>query len=294
MSKPPAKRAAKRKAEDAIASAADAIADPSNAPNALLASLDLSSSISSRNIADALLTLLPEGATKQHSSAKKLAKAFPLVIAELDNRSNILARKSESEGQSALIAFRFQLTEGVEKHGEGDPEPEQFITIQFPEETFVGILKFLNGRDFVNTVSLVCKSWLVTSRIPSLWTKLDDTCGLTNKSRKLNMTAFLKLLARPQFSCLKHIMMPHHSLQLSKTSISKMAKLLPHLETFENPNSWSTGPKLKDEHIVAIAENFTKLNAIINIEMWHITNTGITNMAQAIGGVFLLCFYVSV
>eukprot|EP00984_Skeletonema_dohrnii_P005769 scaffold2037_cov87-Skeletonema_dohrnii-CCMP3373.AAC.11 len=217
MSKPPAKRAAKRKAEDAIASAmdasnailpstakraakkkaADAIADASNAPNAILASLDLSSSISSRNIADALLTLLPEGATKQHSSAKKLAKAFPLVIAELDNRSNILARKSESEGQSAQIAFRFQLTEGVGKQGEGDPEPEQFTTILFPEETFVGILKFLKGKELVNTVSLVCKSWLVTSRIPSLWTKLDDNCGLTNKSRKLNMTAFLKLLARP-------------------------------------------------------------------------------------------------
>eukprot|EP00984_Skeletonema_dohrnii_P018951 scaffold8983_cov72-Skeletonema_dohrnii-CCMP3373.AAC.3 len=173
MSKPPAKRAAKRKAEDAIASgmdasnailpsvdkssktakraakrkAEDAISDASNAPNALLASLDLSSSISSRNIADALLTLLPEGATKQHSSAKKLAKAFPLVIAELDNRSNILARKSESEGQSAQIAFRFQLTGGVGKQGEGDPEPEQFTTIQFPEETFVGILKFLHRRE---------------------------------------------------------------------------------------------------------------------------------------------------
>eukprot|EP00984_Skeletonema_dohrnii_P033076 scaffold28544_cov126-Skeletonema_dohrnii-CCMP3373.AAC.1 len=66
-----------------------------------------------------------------------------------------------------------------------------------------------------------------------------------------------------------------------------MAKLLPHLETFENPNAWATGPKLKDEHIVAIAENFTKLNAIINIEMWHITNTGITNMAQAMGGKLL-------
>lgn len=281
MSKQPAKRAAKRKAADDISNARD-----SN----VLASLDLSSSISHRDIADALLTLLPEGATRQHPSAKKLAKAFPIVIAALDNRSNTLARKSEAQGQLAQLAFRFPI-EGEGKVGEGKlgdgEELEQFTTIEIPEETFVGVLKFLDGREVTNT-SLVCKSWLVSSRLPSLWEKLDATCGLTNKSRKLNMTIFTKLLARPQFSCLKHFVMPHHSLQLSKTSIAKMAKLLPNLETFEMPASvWCTGPKLKDEHIVCLAENFTQLTAIRNIEMWSISNSGIANMAQTMGGKLL-------
>ena len=275
MSKQPAKRAAKRKAADDIADARD-----SN----VLASLDLSSSISTRDIADALLTLLPEGATKQHPSAKKLAKAFPIVIAALDNRSNTLARKSEADGQRAQLAFRFPI-EGEGKLGD-EEEPEQFTTIEIPEETFVGVLKFLDGRE-ITKASLVCKSWLVSSRLPSLWEKLDATCGLTNKSRKLNMTLFTKLLSRPQFSCLKHIVMPHHSLQLSKTSIAKMAKLLPNLETFEMPSVWATGPKLKDEHIVSLAENFTQLSAIRNIEMWSISNSGIANMAQTMGGKLL-------
>ena len=77
---------------------------------------------------------------------------------------------------------------GGGKVGDGE-ELEQFITIEIPEETFVGVLRFLDGRE---------KSWLVSSRLPSLWEKLDATCGLTNKSRKLNMTLFTKLLARPQ------------------------------------------------------------------------------------------------
>ena len=277
MSKPPAKRA-KRKA--VTADIADA-----GASNLLVASLDLSSNISHREIADALLTLLPAGATRQHPSSKKLAKAFPLVIAALDNRSNALARQSEAEGMKAELAFRFP-AEGNGKVGDGEPEPEQFTTIQFPEETFVGILKYLDGREVVKT-SLVCKSWLVTSRLPGLWERLDGTCGLTNKSRKLNMTALLKILERQQFSCLKHIVMPNHSLQLSKTSINKMAKLLPHLETFEMPSVWATGPKLKDEHVVSIAENFTKLSSIRNVEMWSITNTGIANVAQTMGGMFM-------
>ena len=305
MSKQPAKRSAKRKAIDAIAGAcadmdapdallpsldlsskagakkkaAGTIADAGNERNALIASLDLSSNMPPRNIADALLSLLPQGATRQHPSSKKLVKAFPLVIAALENRSNMLSRKSETQGQHSQLAFRFP-TKGDGKQG------EQFTTIQCPEDTFVNILKYLQGREIVST-SLVCKSWLVTSRLPELWEKLDDACGLTNKSRKLNVTTFLKLLARPQFSCLKHIKMPLHSFQLSKMSISKMSKLLPHLETLEMPEIWSTGPKMKDEHIVAIAENFMNLKSIRNIEMWSISNIGIANMAQILGGAFL-------
>jgi len=234
MSKPPAKRAAKRKAADD-----DAIADANS--NALI-TLDLSSKKSGpRDIADALLSLLPKNATRQHPSAKKLAKAFPLVISELENRANVLARASESEGTRQPIAFRFP-AEG--KRGE------------------------------------VNKAWLSASRIPSLWTKLDKSCGLTNKSRKLNMTAFLKVLERPQFTNIKHWEMPHHGLNLSKNSIAKLAKMLPNLETFSMNSVWGTGPKMKDEHLLAFVQAFPKLTALHNIEMWAVTNHGIVSMAQ--------------
>ena len=57
--------------------------------------LNLSSSKTTpKVIAQSLLSLLPNEATKQHDDAKKLAKAFPLVIAELEARSALQARRS--------------------------------------------------------------------------------------------------------------------------------------------------------------------------------------------------------
>jgi hypothetical protein len=141
------------------------------------------------------------------------------------------------------------------------------------------MLKYLTGIEIVNA-SLVNKAWLSASRIPSLWTKLDKSCGLTNKSRKLNMTAFLKVLERPQFTNIKHLEMPHHALNLSKNSIQKLAKMLPHLETFSMNSVWGTGPKMKDEHLLAFVQAFPKLTALHNIEMWAVTNHGIVSMAQ--------------
>jgi hypothetical protein len=94
------------------------------------------------------------------------------------------------------------------------------------------------------------------------------------------MTAFLKVLERSQFANIKHLEMPHHALQLSKNSISKLAKLLPHLETFSMNSVWGTGHKLKDEHLLALVQAFPKLTALHNIEMWAVTNHGIMSMAK--------------
>ena len=169
--KPAAKRerSAKRKAADAIADADHA------ASSSLLQNLDLSHpKCGPRVIADALLSLLPDAATRQHSAAKKLSKAFPLVLRELDHRANILSRANEAEGTKTPISFSF----------EGEKGSNDTLTISLPEDNFVGILKYLNGREIVTT-SLVCKAWLSVSRLPSLWERLDSTSGLTNKSRKL-------------------------------------------------------------------------------------------------------------
>jgi hypothetical protein len=257
--KPAAKRerSTKRKAADAIADA-----DADNAASSLLQNLDLShAKCGPRAIADALLSLLPDGATRQHSAAKKLCKAFPLVLRELDHRANILSRANEAEGTKTPISFSFK---------------DEVIAV--PEDNFVGILKFLDGREIVTT-SLVCKAWLSVSRLPSLWERLDSTSGLTNKSRKLNMTSFLKVMARPQFSNLKHLEMSHHAMQLSKGSLSKLSKLLPHLEKYSHNGVWGTGHKLKDETLLQLVQSFPKLTSLRNVEMWHVTNNGIIEMA---------------
>ena len=96
MSKPPAKRRAKRKAADAdidYAEADEEATDATAGKNSLLASLDLSKHRTGpKAIAAAILSLLPEDATRQHELAQKLTKSFPMVISELDRRSIIASR----------------------------------------------------------------------------------------------------------------------------------------------------------------------------------------------------------
>jgi len=278
MSKPPAKRRAKRKAADA-----DIDADDELAGNSLLASLDLSKSKTGpKAIAAALLTLLPENATRQHAMAQKLTKAFPLVISELETRSNILARESESQGTRQPIAFRFPASSDEGKQGEksGSEEEEAWSTIHLPEDSFLNIMKFLTGRQIVLYASLVSKSWLAASRNPLLWETLDNSCGLTNANKKLNMTALQNLLRRPQFGRLKHLTMPHNALKLSAKSIKQLSQLCPHLESFSVGYATNiTGPKMKGADLIGVVETFSKLNAI-HTHMWSITHTDILSVAK--------------
>ena len=61
-----------------------------------------------------------------------------------------------------------------------------------PEECFVNIMTYLNGREVMNA-SIVGNAWLSVSRTLSLWERLDDSNGLSNKGRKMNMTYLLAL-----------------------------------------------------------------------------------------------------
>lgn len=274
MSKPPAKRRAKRKA------ATDADIDDADAGNSLLASLDLSKSRTGpKAIASALLTLLPADATRQHAMAQKLTKAFPMVISELDARSIQASRASQEEGTRKPIAFRFPANV---KRGEKKTEDEMWTTIHLPEDSFVPCLKYLTGREVVHCVSFVSKAWMSASRNPGLWETLDKSSGLTNSNKKLNMTALQNLLRRPQFANLKHLMMPRHALKLSPKGIKQLAQLCPLLELFSVGYSTHgvAGPKTKDEDLIAIAETFPNLNAI-HTHMWSITGKGIVSVAKA-------------
>ena len=177
--KPAAKKPrGKRKAAETSLEAAD----PSSATASVI---DLSKP--PKAIAASLLALLPEGATKHDAIAKKLLKAFPLVTAELEHRSNALARKNESQGTNLPIVFRFN------DGGDG----EEMTVINIPEDSFTNMFSFLTGRKIVN-LSVVSKSWLSVSRLPSLWKKLDSSCGLTNSSKTLTTSKLIKLLGRPQ------------------------------------------------------------------------------------------------
>ena len=223
--------------------------------------LNLSSSKTTpKVIAQSLLSLLPNEATKQHDDAKKLAKAFPLVIAELEARSALQARRSESTGLSKPIAFHF----------------DNDTTINIPEECFVNIMKSLTGREIVK-VSTVCKTWLSASRLPSLWTKLDSSSGLTQgPNNKLNMTSFLKLLSRPQFGNVKYLSLPS-KLKLGKTTGKSLANLCPLLETID-----LMGSKAKDTDLLDLVQKNTNLSTVIT-DMWNATSLGIRSLAQNMG-----------
>lgn len=187
MSKP---RAAKR--TKSYAADSDTEEEEERSANDLLDNLDLGDrSTTPKVVAAALLSLLPKDATKQHSSAKALTKAFPLVVAELEGRANRAARKLTGVGASQPIKFSF-----------ADEESDEIVaTVDLPEETFVHILSFLDGYQLVDA-SLVSKAWLSSSRLPSVW---EDGLSIDNLNRKkqFNMTGLLKVLSRPQFANVK-------------------------------------------------------------------------------------------
>mmetsp|Transcript_14828 Transcript_14828/g.25309 ORF Transcript_14828/g.25309 Transcript_14828/m.25309 type:complete len:410 (-) Transcript_14828:207-1436(-) len=280
MSKPPGKR----KAFDAnLDENLDANLDRSQVTSGTaigasrLASLDLlNPKTSPKSIATALLSLLPDGATKQHSAAKKLVKAFPLVVNELYARSHALVRENELEGTRLPLSFRFP---ALDKYGDGRCNGEGGTVVTIPEESFLGIMRFLEGREIVK-ISLVNKAWLSATRLPSMWERLDRSSGLVNRcGKRLNMQSFLKLLARPQFANLKSLTMPC-KVKLGKNGVKQMARVCPQLEAFDLGFSGHiTGAKPKDEDIINIAETFPNLTSI-RIDMWNISNSGIVSVAE--------------
>jgi hypothetical protein len=253
-------------------------------PPPLLPSLDLSNSDTTVNtVVAALLTLLPHGATGQDAAAKKLVRAISLLMAELDARSRAMAIANESEGTRLPIAFRF--TSG-DTAGNNDDDREgggEMTVIHMPEECFVKMMTYLNGREVVNA-SIVGKAWLSVSRMPSLWERLDYSNGLSNKGRKMTITSLLALLNRPQFANLKSLMLPY-KVKLGKCSIKAISNACPHLETWDVGYSCGAG-RGKDDHLVEAAETFVNLTSI-RTNMWDVTSYGIAHAAKAMGASLL-------
>ena len=72
------------------------------------------------------------------------AKAFPLVMAELDARSNKAAREIMQVGSRQPIQFSFFNANDNERKM-GSTEGGEVTTINLPEESFVNVLQFLDG-----------------------------------------------------------------------------------------------------------------------------------------------------
>jgi hypothetical protein len=247
----------------------------------VLTSQDLSSSSTThKTIAAKMMSLLPEGATRQDAAAMKLIKAFPLLLAELDVRSREMTRASESAGTRLPFAFRFLSEDNIGNNG----VPRKMDTggamhvIHVPEECFVKIMTFLNGCDIVNA-STVCKAWLYVSRMPLLWERFAVTDGLSNKSKKLNMTSFLALLERPQFASLKYLSLPY-KVKLGKNGIKSIARACPHLETWEV--GFLNSGKQTDNDLIEAVEHFPNLTSI-HTGLFDVTNFGIITAARTMG-----------
>ena len=212
-----------------------------------------------------------------------------MMMAELDARSNRLARQAECEGGG--IPIRFQFVEGdVEdldrKMGSDRDSSSITTTIDIPEVCFVNILQYLEGGEIVHNTSLVSKVWLSGSRLPIVWEDGVDMSRLNFEKKVLNMTSLLKLLGRPQFAMLKGLAIPYN-IKLGKTSVKQLAKTLPHLELFDpgyfhSGANYSKKTNCTDTDLIAASEQFTNLTSL-RVDMANVTSNGIKVAVAALG-----------
>jgi hypothetical protein len=272
--KPRAKKKPRKKANAAVGGGGD------DRPASLLSSIDLlNSKTTPKIVAEALLALLPKAATKHDAAAKTLMKAFPIITAELEARTSALTRKTESEGTRLPIAFYFPLA-GTANDGEEGEGGTSSVVVHIPEECFIKMFTFLNGKEVVN-VSTVNKVWLSISRKPEVWSRLDLKNGLSwNKAKRLNMTSLLALLGRPQFANLKHLQLPS-CCKVGKNSLRSISKACPNLETFD-----MGGSRGNDSDLLSASQIFSNLTGL-HFGLGDISNNGIMSAVRMMGNALL-------
>jgi hypothetical protein len=215
-------------------------------------------------------------------------KAFPIITAELEARTSALTRKTESEGTRLPIAFHFPSAgtandgeegEGGENANDGEEREggTSSVVIHIPEECFIKMISYLNGKEVVN-VSTVNKVWLSISRKPEVWNRLDSKNGLAwyGKHKRLNMTSLLALLSRPQFANLKYLQLPNKC-KVGKNSLRSISKACPNLETFD-----MGGSRGGDSDLLTASEIFSNLTGLY-FSMGDISNNGIMSAVRMMG-----------
>lgn len=247
--KPPARRSGKRKAAVAV------LDTPEDDGNALLKGQ------SPQELANTLLSWLPNGATIKSSQAKKLLKTFDLVRAELQNRSNVMASETIAAGGTRDLSFS---------------------GISIPLTVMFGILDFLPRCQAVHSAALVSKSWLSTVRAPQFWQVLDHGMGLRQSSTTVkNMTDLLKLLQMPQFSSLR-VLDPPDKVQARKKAFEEIAKCCPMLEEVNAGGSIHSNMKIDDATLLTLPSLFPNLKAI-RFNMSRVTGRGVADFCLLMG-----------
>ena len=210
------------------------------------------------------------------------------MMAELDSRSNKLARQAESVGGG--LAIRFQFEDGddavMDRKMAADNSTTTTTTIDVPEVCFVNMLQYLSGNEILKTIPLVCKAWLSASRLPVVWEDGVDLSRMNLDEKLMNMTSLLKILGRPQFSTLKGLAIPYNA-KIGKNSMKQLAKVLPHLETldlgyYHSGLNWTAKANCTNGDLLAATELFTNLTSF-RIDMCKITSDGIGNAVRVMG-----------
>lgn len=214
-----------------------------------------------QQLAESLLGLLPKNATLKNQQAKTLLKAFDLVQAGLQHRTNLMALQSVQKGRQSDIMFS---------------------GMAIPPDIVAQILSFLPAHDSVHRVSLVCKSLLAVARLPQLWHTLDNSTGLLEKSSTItNMTQLLELLKRPQFASLK-ILTPAEKVQFRAKSLDHMAKSCPLLERLDLGYGIWSHMKMDDKALLTLPHLFPHLCAV-KLNTYKITDWGLASFCELMG-----------
>ena len=247
--KPPARHSGKRKA------AVAALDAPEDDANMLLKGQ------SPQEIANTLLSWLPNGATIKSSQARKMLKTFDLVRAELQHRSNVMASETIAAGGKRDLSFS---------------------GISIPLTVMFGILDFLPRYQAVHSAALVSKSWLSAVRAPQFWQVLDHGMGLRQSSTSVkNMTDLLKLLHMPQCSSLK-VLDPPDKVQARKRAFEEIAKCCPMLEEINAGGSNHSNMKIDDATLLTLPSLFPNLKAI-RFNMSRVTGRGVADFCRSMG-----------
>ena len=113
---------------------------------------------------------------------------------------------------------------------EAPTAPLNICGMPIPAEVVHEILTFVPLSDLKKVVPLVSKGLLSLATDPRLWTRFVK--GVTNRGAKMSMTVLLKALGLPRFANLRHLQIPSGA-KLGKQTVSKLAKIVPDLESFD-------------------------------------------------------------
>jgi hypothetical protein len=237
------------------------------AANLLAADADTSSGRNPQGIPDpkdlaaTMLGWLPADATLKSSDSQKILKAFHLLNAELQHRTNLMAKSSVETGKRSDVTFS---------------------GISIAPDVFRHVLQFLPNYEIVYTASLVSKAWLSAARTPLLWHTLDNEHGLLCQSSTVtNMTQLLKLLACPQFASVKTLV-PPDKVRMRAKALEQIAKACPLLESIDLGYSIWSIMKIENKDLMSLPSLFPHLKHI-QLCTAKVSDSGIAAFCERMG-----------